>query len=224
MRFIKVQLVVAICFAPAIASAVCPTPGTNVGWSFGLPVFYNWANSNGPAAYTNLGVPNLGIQSPIHDAFAAWSNANESQNPSNVTFYHSTSGAIRIYAVRVNFPSQPAMGDPGQAARYTAAWWAGTNILASFDVTLYIGATYYLNGEVPPFAPVYDQGAANYHTFIKKVMLHEIGHSMYLNDQPGPACGGQVAGQSVMNGACGTNDVANFLPTSVQACDNAAIP
>jgi hypothetical protein len=215
-------LAAVMCFAPVIASAVCPTPGVVYGWPFGIPAYYTWANFNGPAAWTNLGVGNLGIESPIHDAFSSWSSANQSQNSSNVTFYYSGTGFVRVYAVQVNFPGIPGMGDPGGAARYTMALWAGTNSVLLHDVTIYIGATYYI-GATPPFTPVFDQGAADYHTFIKKVMLHEIGHAMYLTDQPGPACGGQVAGQSVMNGSCGTNDVANFLPTSVQACDNATI-
>lgn len=213
---------IAMCFAPVAAYAVCPTPGVDYGWPFGIPVYYTWGTYNGPVAWTNLGIPNLGIEGPIHDALGIWSSANQSQNSSNVTFYYSGTGSLRVYAVQVNFPGIPGWGDPNGAARFTMAKWGGTNTVVLHDVTLYIGATY-PGTPITPVTPVYDLGAANYHTFVKKVMLHEVGHAMYLTDQPGPACGGQVAGQSVMNGACGTNDVANFLPTSVQACDNATI-
>lgn len=59
---------------------------------------------------------------------------------------------------------------------------------------------------------------------ILKVMLHEIGHTMGLGDVPVPDatanCGGQTAGNSVMNGKCGVNDGAGNLPNGVTDCDN----
>jgi len=61
----------------------------------------------------------------------------------------------------------------------------------------------------------------------EKLMLHEIGHTMGITDMPVPdpsaACGGQTAGQSVMNGKCGVNDQGNNLPTDVQGCDNQSV-
>lgn len=212
----NIALVTVLCLMPTIARAVCPTPTVVYGWPYGIPVHYAWGTYTGAPAYSNLGVPNLGIESPIHDAFNSWTYANQNQNPSNITFYWSTTGAIRVYAVQVNSPGVPGE-DPGVAAQYTMAVWSGTSQVASQDITLYHGAL--VSG-----VPLYDQGAANYHTFITKLLLHEVGHGMYLTDQLGNPCGGQVAGQSVMNGICGTNDsVMNNLPTTVQSCDNASI-
>ena len=73
----------------------------------------------------------------------------------------------------------------------------------------------------------WDSSATDYTTGILKVMLHEIGHTMGLNDEPVPnlnaSCGGQTAGISVMNGKCGINDRGNNLPTDVTSCDDQTV-
>ena len=70
----------------------------------------------------------------------------------------------------------------------------------------------------------YDQSRGSFADAILKVMLHEIGHTMGLNDVPVPdinaPCGNQTARNSVMNGKCGVNDEGNNLPTDVTDCDN----
>ena len=109
----------------------------------------------------------------------------------------------------------------GPNAAYTyVALYGGTRTIAFVSTELYIGSI------SSSGYPNYDENAGNYHAFIKKVMLHEIGHTMDLTDQPfvaGAQCGGQVAGESVMNYQCGTNDVAGNVPSMVTACDNASV-
>jgi hypothetical protein len=60
-----------------------------------------------------------------------------------------------------------------------------------------------------------------------KLMLHEIGHTMGLNDvdvpNPNSNCGGQTAGNSVMNGKCGINDEGGNMPKDVKNCDNQTV-
>lgn len=211
-------LVSLLCLMPVVVRAVCPTPTVESGWPYGIPVTYTWGTYTGAPAFSNLGVPNLGIDSPINAAFNSWTYANQNQNVSNVTFYWSTTGAITVYAVQVNSPGAPGE-DPGVAAQYSMAAYVGapTQVVAQ-SITLYHGAL--ITGTA---IPIYDQGSPSYHTFITKILLHEVGHGMYLTDQPGGPCGGQVSGQSVMNGICGTNDSMNNLPTAVQSCDNSSI-
>lgn len=72
-----------------------------------------------------------------------------------------------------------------------------------------------------------DAGQPGYSDIFEKLMLYEIGHSMGVTDMAVPDstanCGGQSAGQSVMNGKCGVNDQGNNLPTNVTACDNQSV-
>ena len=65
-----------------------------------------------------------------------------------------------------------------------------------------------------------DPNSSDYYTFIRKVMLHEAGHTMGLGEIPDSQ---QVAGQSVMNKYSGTNDSANNQPTDVQPCDDSSV-
>jgi hypothetical protein len=70
-------------------------------------------------------------------------------------------------------------------------------------------------------SPVWNRnGSSAYYNFIKKVMLHETGHTMGLAEISADQ---QVAGQSVMNAYSGTNDSNNNMPTNVQACDDASV-
>jgi hypothetical protein len=85
---------------------------------------------------------------------------------------------------------------------------AGTNLIGMAQTTFYFGTS------SPSGYSNYDPSAGNYHDFIRKVMTHEIGHTMNLYDQPvyEATCGEQVAGQSIMNAQCGPNDMYNNLP------------
>jgi hypothetical protein len=194
-------------------------------------VYYGWedisvtyefpAPGPQPPAYTALSITDLGIADDIHAAFSRWTYANQAENPSNVGFYFGTPGQVRVYALRVNFPGDPANGDHGRAAWTTVGVWEGTDSVAVSDIHLYYDS---MSGGIP----VTDPSAPNFHTFIQKAVAHEIGHSMGLDDQPIRTgnCGGQVAGQSVMNVQCGTNDSANNLPApalGLPSCDNQSV-
>lgn len=114
-------------------------------------------------------------------------------------------------ACGVTVPAQTLIG------RYT-----GTDIIATAETIFYLGSTSALG-----YAN-YDESSGNYHAFIQKVMAHEIGHTMGLTDQPVGAgdCGGQTAGESVMNAVCGTNDSANNMPApmaGLPSYDNAGV-
>jgi hypothetical protein len=69
---------------------------------------------------------------------------------------------------------------------------------------------------------IYDPGLSSYRTAVKKTMLHELGHTVGLDDAPG-TCATQGDGDSVMNKFCNfvgqTNESVNNMPTSVTSCD-----
>jgi hypothetical protein len=150
-----------------------------------------------------------------------WTYADQNQNSTNDTFHQGT-GGIRVYVYQVNFPGVPGGGDPFQGANYAASTYEGTSIVASQDITLYIGST--CGGQNP--YPCWDVNAGNFHTFVQQTIAHEIGHCMGLNDQIGDTCPGQIPGESVMNGQCGTNDAQGTLPAPMLGlpdCDNMSI-
>lgn len=219
----KFVLLSYICLIAPSIRADCPTPTVNYAWQNGISENYSWPTPNPPAAFTGLSIDNIGIGGDLSSAFSQWTYADQSQNPSNVTFYYIGGGApYNVYAYQVNYPGQPGL-DPGQAAQTTTAVYEGTSIVAVSDTYLYIGSI------CSAGYPCYDQSAGDYHTFIQKVMAHEIGHTMGLADQPrnpNLQCDGQVAGQSVMNSQCGTNDQGNNLPApalGLPPCDNGSI-
>lgn len=73
----------------------------------------------------------------------------------------------------------------------------------------------------------FDPSQASFLPCMLKLMLHEIGHTMGLNDvdvpNPNANCGGQTAGNSVMNGKCGINDAGGNMPKDVKNCDNQTV-
>jgi hypothetical protein len=204
-----------------LVHATCPTPNWDMPQSWQIPsVNYNYPTPDPPPPYlTNVSIASLGIEDDIVSAFNEWTSANQ-MNGTNVGFYAAGSnGPGRVYAYRVNSPGVPNE-DPGKAAYTYVALYEGTRTIAFVSIELYLGSINSVGGYAD-----YDESADNYHTFIKKVMLHEIGHSMDLYEQPvvdGAQCAGQVAGESVMNVQCGTNDTAANMPTVVTACDNAS--
>lgn len=218
----RALLVSLLLSAATVTRATCPTPNWPQPQTWGvISVVYNFPTPGPPPPYlTFLPMAGLGITGDIDSAFNEWTYANQAQNGSNVGFYSGgTNGPFRIYAYQANYPGVP-FEDPGKAAYTTVALYNETRQIAFSDTDLYFGSISSVGGY-----PVYDQGAANYHTFIKKVILHEIGHTMDLDEQTvvvGAQCAGQIAGESVMNYQCGTNDVANNMPTIVTSCDNAS--
>jgi len=221
----KIVLVGLIFILVGALYASCPTPTAPAAWQNGLNIGYSWPYpSSAPSAFTVLSVDSLGIGSDINSAFNQWGYANQSQNSTQDTFYYSPSGVpIRVYVYQINNPGV-AGEDPGVAAQYTAAVFAGTSTLAVQDIYLYFGS-------INSFGIAnWDQNALSFHTFVQQTLVHEIGHGMGLYDQPvdtsNPNCAGQIAGESVMNANCGTNDSQGNLPPllpGVTNCDNASV-
>lgn len=199
--------------------AVCPTPTGTYSWANAIPVSYAYPTYVGPPCWVHQSASGLGIQGDIDAAFNQWTHANQNQNSTNTTFYFSTSGTWNVYVLRVADPS--ACGTSVAAQTYSAIY-GGTSTVAFASTYFYLGSNSTLG------FPNYDETASNYHAFIQKVMAHEIGHPMGIDDQPlsGGVCGGQTSGQSVMNAACGTNDSADNMPAptiGIPTCDNQSV-
>jgi hypothetical protein len=184
-----------------------------------IGVAYAFPSSVPPPCWASQSIIGLGINGDIDSSFTQWTNADQTQNSSNVTFYSSPEGPFRVYAQSVVDPSGCGVS---VAAQTNVGIYQGTMTVAAANTTFYLGSS-------SQFGPNYDPNAGNYHSFIQKLMTHEIGHTMGLDNQlvGGGVCGGQIAGESVMNAQCGTNDSANNLPApmvGLPTCDNQSIP
>ena len=190
-----------------VQSSGCPTT-SNDGWPKGLTVYYSLNSNLTPAERTQI--PN---------ALSAWNTANQSNgsgiqflpadanNPANLTFQNGSIAA-------------------GNAAHTISVHNSNTGATTFASVTINPSATY------PNGSAVYDSTKTGYDTIFLKVALHEVGHTMGLDDEPYPnsntSCGGQTAGASVMNSPCGPNDAPIFgqpsiMPTSVTNCDSQSV-
>jgi hypothetical protein len=181
---------------PVSAQSPCSPLETDFqGWLPGTTVYYD-VSALPPAA-----------QGQAIAAFTAWHDALQANNI-NVHFAPSTSSNPSTFTVQVGAPSG------GTAAG--SAISAPNGYAQSVTTTIDANNTNFI-----------DPNAAGYDTVFLKVMLHEIGHSMGINDMPVPnlqqPCGQQTAGQSVMNGKCGLNDIGNNLPTSIPGCDLSSV-
>lgn len=82
--------------------------------------------------------------------------------------------------------------------------------------------TFWRQGTTVAGNPIFASNQSGYDNIFLKVALHEIGHTMGLDEAPEPAtrdiCD-QPNGASVMNGYCGTNDQYGNYPTAVPQCD-----
>jgi hypothetical protein len=195
--------------------ANCPTPVGPYAWSTDSWIYYQWSTgySNNQVSY--LSIPAIGIDGDINSAMNAWTSNNYQNNTTLASFLYTPGGGpFSVFAVQVLQPGVPG-SDPGLPAETGMFYWNGPNIIAQATMTFYFGAT---SGGVQ----MWDMNAGNFHQAVFKQTLHEVGHTMGLFDQPtgGGSCGGQTAGQSVMNAMCNTNDSLNNMPTSVTNCDN----
>lgn len=97
-----------------------------------------------------------------------------------------------------------------------------TGVSQSTTIIVNLNAT--IPGTTPPQLAL-NPGQSGYNTIFKKLMLHELGHTMSLKDvDRGPTtCYGQTAGHSVMNSICGVNDGLGNMPKSIQTCDTQAV-
>lgn len=204
--------------------ADCPTPPWGYWWPQLTQVLYAFRPSNPPPCWAGQSITGLGIDGDINSAFTQWNYVNTNQNGNGTSFAQTQpyGDSYSIYAQSVVVYSDCGVW---YAAYTDFGVIAGTNIIGQAETYFYFGSTSPVGGYSN-----YDPSAGNYHEFIQKVMTHEAGHTMNLMDQPGygGTCDGQVAGQSIMNEQCGTNDAANNLPTPnpfgpFPACDNESI-
>jgi len=148
------------------------------------------------------------LQTQAIRALNAWNTAN-SQNNSGVYFAaaDSTHPATLRFAV-ADITSNQAAG--------TDSHDANGGPLAQADILINANDLSNFNSAV-----------AGYDTALFKAFLHEIGHTMGLGDIPiqstSQICGGQTAGETIMNGMCGVNDSGGNMPSVITACDQGTI-
>lgn len=190
-------------------SSVCP-PTTNDGWPKNTVVYYTFNSNLTP-----------GQQSQIQNALNAFNIANQSNN-SCVSFVAGPAPPNAINPRTIIFQHRTlAAGNPPK----TITVLDSTGAAKSATVTINPSSTY--SSGVAIFNPT----KPGYSTIYQKVALPEIGHTMGLDHTPYNntiSCVGQVAGGSIMNLPCGTNDAPIFgqpsiMPTSVTSCDNQRI-
>lgn len=171
------------------------------------PDIHGWPKNS--TVYYSIGGFPPAVQAQIEQAFALWNAAN-GQNGSNVTFQAEDENHPATFTV-----------SPGPAVASTGPAAALTNVISPFGTTTGAQTLIDIDNTEDTW---YAEGQTGYDNVFLKVMLHEIGHTMGLNDVPVPdihkTCGDQTAGNSVMNGKCDVNDQGNNLPTNVQPCDN----
>jgi hypothetical protein len=185
--------------SPIVAQAGCPGPSSfQHGFAANLNVHYCPAMNNS----TETG--------RIDSALSNWQTHNTSVNCSNVRFSRDAfpNCDYTIYGDQIQAPGHP---DAGAETSYDYISPSGILFTAQ---TVFCWAAVRSNG-----SPTWNRdGSSGYYTFILKVMLHEAGHTMGLADGDNAN-----ARQSVMNGYSGTNDSNNYLPTSVQPCDDGSV-
>jgi hypothetical protein len=216
----KLTAIVSLLLTASSLRADCPTPQFGYWWPQLTQILYAFRPNNPPPCWQGESITGLGIDGDINAAFYQWS----TQNGNGTSFAQTQpyGDNFTVWAQSVVVFSDCGVWD---AAYTTIGIIAGSNIIGQAETVFYLGS---YSRSTPSYAN-YDPSAGNYHEFIQKVMTHEIGHTMNLSDQPGygGACDGQVAGQSIMNEYCGTNDMYNNLPTPsfgpFPACDNASI-
>jgi hypothetical protein len=217
----KLTSIISLFLTVTMLRADCPTPTSGNYWAPNSGVAYAFTTTVPPSCWASQSIPDLGIGGDIDGAFSQFNDADSTENGSATSFSRLT--PPQNYAVIAQSVVDPS--DPCAVSYAAYSVWgiiAGTNIVGQASTTFYLGS----------FSPYgfanYDSTADTYDAFIQKLMAHEIGHTMNLTDQPygSGACAGQVAGQSIMNVECGTNDSANNLPSpslGLPDCDNASI-
>ena len=190
----------ALSFASGEAIAQCPT-NDNVGWGRGATVrFFLNANLNEEQ------------KRQIRWGLAEWNRAN-SLNNSRVRFEEDFTGG--------NFQFHILNGSlGGNTPAFAQKVFTGDGTVVSATLTFDPNAVF--AGTATPIANPSQPG---YETFVIKLTLHEVGHTMGLDHPalpPGGICA-QQDGVTVMNYICNVNDSANNMPTRVAECDQTTI-
>lgn len=128
----------AVCLFLSVAMlrATCPTPTSNAHWSYGTGVAYSFPANNTVPCWRPDSITSLGINSDIDAAFNQWSNADASQNGSNVGFYYSASSPFWVFAQTV---VDPIGCGTSVAAQTWVAVYSGTPIVAFSQTFFYFG-------------------------------------------------------------------------------------
>jgi hypothetical protein len=175
----------------------CPTT-KDTSWEPDRTVYYKTGG--------NIGTTE---QSQIRAAFGDWNTANTT-NGSGVVFKEATGTTSAQLTI--------VTGSTGHIEQVASNTDGNGNIISS---TITIDP----NAKIPETnTPAFDPTQPGYDTMWKKQVSHAVGHTMGLNDVPTGTNGcDQVDGGSIMNAACGVNDIKNNMPTKPTTCDNTAI-
>lgn len=155
----------------------------------------------------------------ILNALDAWTASNRF-NKSVVEYIQGSPPPSATLYATLAIQSGPTSG-PGIVAETFKNPQNGASQITSITVDL--SAT--IPGTNPPQLAL-NPNLSGYNTIFKKLLLHELGHTMDLKDVDKDItkpCYGQTAGHSVMNGVCGANDGLSNMPKSIQACDTQAV-
>src|SRR2546423_838545 len=183
-------------------SGCATTDQSNQAWARVTTVYYNLSN-----------ITDAQARQQIQNAITAWDTANQSNN-SGVRF---SSAAPPAGAPTISFQIGGANG--------SNAGHTDTVVNLSNGIIQSATVTFYTDGKTPGGNPIYDPNQAGYYDMFLKVTLHEIGHTMGLNDAAVPSTGycDQPDGATVMNGYCGTNDSGGNYAKTVTQCDQNAL-
>ena len=180
--------------------AQCPAI-TNHGWPQNAIVRYTIDNT-----YTDE------QKRQVRAAADAWNQANSANN-SKVSFLEDTTGQ--------NFTLRFLIGplQAGNPAQFAGTFDATTGTVETGTIT------YDPNNTFPGTSTlIADPSKPGYSTVVTKLLLHEMGHLMGLDHPfvPADPCD-QPDGATVMNFACGINDIGGNLPLAPASCDQNAI-
>jgi hypothetical protein len=182
-----------------VSQADCPGLLGQHGWPANGYINYDYS----AASFNPTEIGSLGT------AFGDWDYHNRIQgNCSNVEFDNSATSAVSL---TISVSSGQVPGIPSAVAQMSPILVNNGQLLRA-TIIFYWGARL-LNGSLS-----WNRTANTYPTFLQKVSMHEIGHTMGL-DEPVS----ETALQTVMNSYSGTNDSGNHQPSSVQPCDDASV-
>lgn len=183
------------------AEAFCPPVNYTNGWPANNNIYYQLSSS--PTSFSSTET------SSIQSALSNWTTNNTdwaNGNCSDVSF--DTTGTLNL-----TFTQSPGTRTgQANASAYCSITTANSSVYSA-TITFYWGA--------------YDSATSTYAwnrtndahlTFLTKVALHEIGHSMGLGDIANR--NDEQSGTTVMNSWYGTNDNLGNMATQVQSCDN----
>jgi hypothetical protein len=185
------------------SSGCAKTDQSNQAWAQNTTVYYDTSK-----------ITDAQAKQQIESGIAAWDSANKNDNYSGVRFLP---GPAPAGAPTITFQMG---GSNANNAGHT-----DTTVNLSNGIIQSATVSFYTDGKTPGGNPIYDKNQPGYYDMFLKVTLHEIGHTMGLEDADVPTSGycDQPDGATVMNGYCGTNDSGGNLSKTVTSCDNTAL-